>query len=494
MGTVARAVRPQVGLMLSCGEAPDGNRNFPKKLDYIRAKPGALGQFDETAKRFHEVYGDQPRSIDVIFVEDAIGSVLDVRPKVYGTSRLKAMGNDNLAELSPQEFAEAIQAFNWDLTTYPEDSPEPGTYTVRGRDDSAVTKLNLKVYATLRVALPKVTGLMLVTEITTTSLRTMSNWHNGLSMALSITGGVLVGIPFMLSLRPARTSFYDPKDKRRKPSQFFEWVLDSAHSVEQLYEIAGERRQVLASGQAPLALPPVRHEDVERDREVSEALWGTDEERRVQSALADVPAAQADVPTREEPQVSASDALLNKIARLETQVGSESAAVVLRGVFGKESVVELTPEQAERYADTLEKSVDPGLGGDVETVEEGEVEDGLSTDLPDAPSDDLSGPIEDAEFAPVDESAPAPESPLAEPEPLPGEPTGGLMAPVDVAGDLPIPIGANRGKKLVDLNDDEWLAWALRNGARFQGHEAFYAGLELWVRERKPDVWNEARS
>lgn len=98
MSTVARSVRPQVGLMLSCGEAPTAGRNHPRKLDYIRAKRGSMGQFGEYAEKFEAIYGTEPRDVDVIFVEDAIGSVLDVRPKVWGASRLKAVGNDNLAD------------------------------------------------------------------------------------------------------------------------------------------------------------------------------------------------------------------------------------------------------------------------------------------------------------------------------------------------------------------------------------------------------------
>jgi hypothetical protein len=262
-------VRPQVGLMLSCGEPPTTIRNYPRKLDYIRAKPGALGQYSAAAQRFEQVYGDRPRMVDVLFVSDTISDVLDVRPKVYGTSGIKGVGVENLAEAAPGWFGERIRAYDWDLVTFPDDAPGQGEYTVHGRDDKAVSKLGLKVYGTLRVSIPAVTGLMMLAEISTTSIRSMENWHNALHLASRITGGTLVGVPFRLLLRPARGRYWDAKEQKRKTTEFYEWVLESTHTLDELYRIAEERRQAVGAGTAPrLELPPVRHGDLERDAEL----------------------------------------------------------------------------------------------------------------------------------------------------------------------------------------------------------------------------------
>lgn len=261
-------IRPQVGLMLSCGEPPTEARGYPEKLDYIRPKPGALGQYADAAALFTKEYGDRPRCADVLFVSDVIPEVLNVRPMVFGTSGMKAVGRQNLAMYPPGEFAARCRAFDWDLTTFPDDQPEPGEYTLtKGREDPVVKKMGLKVYGTLYVSIPKVTGLMLVAGITTTSLRTMENWHNGLHLASRITGGVLTGIPFKLMLRPARSRYWDAKEKKRKPTEFHEWVLDSSHSLASLYEIASARRLAIGGGQ-PLGLPPVRENGEEPDEEL----------------------------------------------------------------------------------------------------------------------------------------------------------------------------------------------------------------------------------
>jgi hypothetical protein len=366
-------VRPQVGLMLSCGEAPTSARGYPKKLDYIRPKPGALGQFTENAERFTEVYGERPREIDIVFVSDRIADVLDVRPKVWGTGGLKAVGKDNLAALPGDEFEQAVRAYDWELTTFPDDSPEPGSYTVAGRDDKAVTKLNLKVYGTLRVSIPKVTGLMMLAEVSTTSLRTISNWHNAIELATRITGGVLVGIPFKLILRPARTRYFDKKEKKRRSSEFQEWTLESVHTLDELYEIAGKRRQAVTAGAPQAALPPVRHDNRDRDEELAQALWQrTAEEREVVEQLSGIPSPEAeDVKLRDEPNAEErpSDAQLNRLADLERRLGGEHEPFLV-GAFGVDSAEKLTAAQASAYEQGLARLVEAGG-----PAEEGEVVD-----------------------------------------------------------------------------------------------------------------------
>lgn len=290
MTSTATNARPQVGLMLSCGEPPTTARGYPKKLDWIRPKAGQLGQFSEAAAAFTERYGDRPTSVDVIVVSDTVTEVLDVRPKVWGQSGLKAIGKDNLAFHPPGLFGDSVRAFDWELITFPDDSPESGRYVVEGRDDKAVTKLGLKVYGTLRVSIPGVTGLMMVAEISTTSVRSMENWHNALHLASRLTGGVLVGIPFRLALRKARARYWDEKEKKRKATEFNEWVLESRHAIpeealEELYAIAAKRHRALAAGSDAqrLALPPVRHDDRERDEELVGSLV-PDEDEQVEDA------------------------------------------------------------------------------------------------------------------------------------------------------------------------------------------------------------------
>lgn len=267
-------IRPQVGLMLSCGEPPTTARGYPKKLDYMRPKPGALGQYKEAADKFTEVFGDRPRVVDVLFVSDVIAENLEVRPLVFGTSGLKARGTENLAAYPPDQFGDKIRSFDWDLITYPDDQPGPGSYTVNGREDKVVTKLGLKVVGTLYVSIPSVLGLMMVAAVTTTSARTMGNWYDAIHRAYRLTGGVLVGIPFKLMLRPARGRYFEYTDKddkskggKKKVTEFQEWILDSHHTHGELYEIAAQRRQAIGGGPPMIALPPAPTTQADRSEQ-----------------------------------------------------------------------------------------------------------------------------------------------------------------------------------------------------------------------------------
>lgn len=488
-----RPTRPPgtVGLYLSAGEAPTAGRNYPRKLDYIRPKPGRDEQFLEYAEKFTAAYGPTPRSVDVLFVSDRIGDVLDVRPKLYGTSGIRAVGFENLAELDRDDFLAALDAYDWELETRPEGQPEPGTYKLKGRDDLLVTRHKLKVYGTLRVAIPKVTGLMLLAEIATTSSRTIVNWYDNLRQALFLTGGVLVGIPHELRLRPARTTYFDAKEKKRKSSEFYEWVLESAYDLGTLQALVRERKDALAAGTAPLAeLPPVRHDDPVRDEELTESLWRADEERRARRAASDLPSPGEEEAVREEPRAGADDALLNRIARLEEKVGRDGALVTLRGQYGVEDARDLDLEDATRYAETLERAaaVEDELDFvEAEVVEESE-EDAAeeeATEVADAtgPSDQGAGEAEGTDGAPA----------------LPGEPEDGSPDPdpdaiVDLAGEQLVPAGRHIGKTVAWMaqNKPQWIKWALRNPGSFVGEENFLAAVELYTRTRFPDVW-EAR-
>jgi Recombination directionality factor-like len=514
MSETARRKRPSrppgtPGLYLSAGEAPTEGRNYPRKLDYIRPKPGRDEQFREYADKFTEVYGPTPRSVDVLFLSDRISDVLDVRPKLYGTGGIRAVGFDNLAELERDDFLASLDAFDWHLETRPEGRPEPGTYDLKGRDDPLVVKHKLKVYGTLRVAIPKVTGLMLLAEIATTSRRSIVNWYDNLTQALFLTGGVLVGIPHELRLRPARTTYFDEKEKKRRTSEFYEWVLESAYDLGTLQHLVAERRAALRGG-APLAeLPPVQHEDVTRDGELAEALWQQGEERRARRAASELPSPGEDVAVREEPRAGADDALLNRIARLEEELGSEAALVTLRGVYGVEDARELDADDATRYAEQLERAASEAA----DVAEFVDVDEDSAPGVASAPTENgaadaaksgagaehRSSEEDSAEEATVgaehlfDEGSSEAEGSVGDSS-LPGEPDDRLLDPVDIAGGIAVPLGRHAGKAIRDLESKpQWIVWALRKPPELADEEMFLAALDLYARERLPELWKRAK-
>jgi hypothetical protein len=278
--TPAPAVlRPSVGLLLSIGEPPNDGRNYPKKLDHFRAKPGQLDQYRMAADRFHEIYGPEPKSIDdVYFLSNQLGDVLDVRRKVWGQSGLKAMSLTNFATYPPETFRERVDAWDDELITFPDDKQDPGRYQLQGPDDPVIAKAKMKVYATLRVCLPKVLGMGMVVEITTTGRRSTDNLYASLQYALGFTRGNLIGVPFRLSVRPARMRYWDAKEGKRKATEFFELVLDTPLTLSEMAEVIREQRLAMEAPVAQAALPAPA-------AEATPEFFADNDDRRIEAAL-----------------------------------------------------------------------------------------------------------------------------------------------------------------------------------------------------------------
>jgi hypothetical protein len=91
------------------------------------------------------------------------------------------------------------------------------------------------------------------------------------------------------------------------------------------------------------------------------------------------------------------------------------------------------------------------------------------------------------------------DSPSAE---LPGEPgpddevvEGEVVEETDLvelAGSTIIPIGNYKDTPLRDIHDG-WIEWALSPTGLSHLPEPFIEALEMWARERKPEVWEKVR-
>lgn len=346
-------IRPQVGLMLSIGEPPEGTRNYPKKLDHFRPKPGTENQYAGAVAKFHETCGAEPKRLDIVFVSNNIDDALDIRLKAWGTSGLRAIGQTNYA-LCPDR----MLAYDDTLVVFPDDKPGSYLYELQGPEDPVVEKTKLKVYGVLRFALPSVTGLTTLAEISTTSKRSMLNLLAGIQQLQAFSGGQIAGIPLVLAVRPARTRYFDEAKKKRSTSTFYELVLETPLSVDEFFTQVQLRRAQMA-GAPQLALPPVRHDDADRDRELAPALWHSDAEQRLLSVADGVSATGSQEPqTRDEPEAVdlLTDAQKNRIARLEEEYGGDTH-VLLVGAYNVESAEQLTEAQAVMYEQSLRRLI-----------------------------------------------------------------------------------------------------------------------------------------
>jgi hypothetical protein len=479
-----RVIRLPIGLLLSIGEEkPEGGPG--RSIDYFRPKPGELGQYASAALKFGEVYGEKPDAIDdLYFLANAVPDVLDIRILAFSKLGIRGIGQTNFANITDaDEFEERVwgsESFKDDFLFFPKDQKEvraelrenwegePIQGTLTGRDDPRVKRLDAKVVASLEFCLPQVMGVGTVARISTSGRTSTRNLWKALWQEW-ITFGSLTGIPFRLSNRPRKKTYFNPEKKAMMPTTIRELVLDTPQTVKEIYDSIAQHREALGPAAA------------DRDRM---ALEGQALMRR----LALPPAPDDEKRTREEVDATPSDALLNRIAIVEQEVGIEAAHTVLRGVFGVESATELDPEKAERYWSILEASID---------TEHVPAEDVVVFD------DEGSGAGPDDGNAPdvVDESADAAAEAVAEDESsapddsLPGEPGDeDLMAAVDVACDLVIPKGTHKGKRLCDMLDHKtWIRYCLQNASVWADQPTFYAGLELVAREKMPELWAEVR-
>jgi hypothetical protein len=526
-----RTVRLPVGLLLSIGsEKPERGPGRP--IDHFRPKEGQLEQFAAEAKRFTEVYGDEPKQIgDIYFLANEVPAVFDIRLLAFSQSGIRGVGDTNFAEINDEaEFEERIfgaKAFEDGFTFFPKDvsevrpemretwEGEPVHGELTGRNDARVDKLDVKYVASLEFCLPEVMGLGKVARISTSGRASIRNLWKGLWTEWFAFNGNLSGPMFRLTVRPRSTQRFEKKEKKMVQTTVFELVLDTPHTVAELREALSEHRKAFG-------VP-----SKERLR-----LEG----RALSNALA-LPAPAGEEQTREEVVAETPDWLLNKIASMESELEEAARRGMLLGVFGVEESSALTPEQAERYWGMLEAAMpaepvegeivngngdehegsasDPaGDSAAAEPSSEAEVSTGETAGASpvNRPGSDALPPVEEdsgAETGPSDtEPSAAPgdstvtagtglgdEEPVpSAPEPLPGEPVAGAeyVDPLDAAAALIVPIGGNRDSRL-DAVDDGWLKWALHNAHQFGQHTEFYSGLEFFVQHRKPEIWAEVR-
>jgi len=345
-------VRAKAGLVLSIGEKVPGE-NFPKKLDHFRAKPGPF------ADKFHSVFGDAPTEIRICPPSNNFGDCLDIRWKAFaggGPSNpsggyLKALGRTNFAEAGlggrPESIngPETLDGWNKDGTS--------GAFDITGPDDPQIAKLGAKVYCVCRFLVPDVLGVGAWAEISSTSAQTRDSLFTTLGRIYRQLDGQWFGIELVLYMQPAKAR--PIVDGKRMTSKFWSLAVRSPYSIAEL--IAA--RSDLASIQAPSRLPALDHGSIDRDLEVSPALWGEgarpgDDIRRKVAELP--PAKDEPMRTRDEPSSvdRPDDATTNRIAMLREEVGAEAADLLLTGAFGVE-LHQLTAKTGAAYVSGLER-------------------------------------------------------------------------------------------------------------------------------------------
>jgi hypothetical protein len=358
-------LRAKPGLVLSIGRFVDkGASSHPEKLDYFRAKPGPY------ADKFHAVFGDKPAEVPIAVAGD-LPDILDLRWKSYAGGGPSSKSGGYLRALGQSNYVERALDGSYQAVNEPEkltvwkSNGERGEVEINGPEDDLVAKYQIKLYTTFRFWVPDVLGVGSWAEIATTSEVSTHNLFAVLRDQWRAFRGRWVGLPLILYLQPATAR--PVVDGKRLTSKY--WAL----AVRTPLSVAEFRAQLeeLAPIQSRAALPPVTHDDLDRDHELTPSSWSTGSTvggERLRELVAELPPAPDEpVRTREEPATREvpDDALLNRIATLRDGIDEAAADTLLVGAFGVDTVEELDAATAARYAEGLER-LQPAEGDIVE--------------------------------------------------------------------------------------------------------------------------------
>lgn len=391
-----RILRAPIGLLVATGELvptkADPTKFRPTQLGHFRFKEGALEQYADAAATAYEVYGQDPTSLDDIYLlSPVLGDVLDIRIKAWAKSGLRIVGETNFAELPPDEYAARVDAWEGeqvllrpreaaDLPPKMRETWNGESVPLRkltGPDDALIAKYEMRVETTFRFCMPRVFGMGPVALYSTTSKHNRDQLYKGLTDAERWLQGNLIGIPFRFKIRPRKTSYFDSKEKKYMPTQTFEVVFDTPWTMQEAIDAIREQREALGTGRPErLALPAADGAffggSAARDRD--------EQEERILAASRDLPQpTDEDVRTRDEPSAieRVDDAQLNRLANLAKQFDGD-IAVYLVGAFAVDSLDQLTPDQAVQAELALGRLIEQP-----EVIEDGEyeVKDDLGVDF-----------------------------------------------------------------------------------------------------------------
>lgn len=344
--------RAKPGLQLSIGRIVErGDRSHPEKLDHFRCKPGPY------ADKFTEVFGDKPTEIRIAVADD-LPAVLDIRWKSYAGGAagkkeggyLRALGQSNYVDRALTGDSTAVNGPET-LTVWAKDGRK-GEVEISGPGDEIVARFGLKVYTTFRFWIPEVLGLGAFAEIATTSEVSTHNLFRALEQQWRMLRGRWIGLPLVLYLQPATAR--PVVGGKRITSKYWALAVRTPLSVAEFLD----QQQALAPVQVRQALPPVAHDDLGRDDEVSGLFGEHPAAALIRETVDQLPHAEDEpLRTREEPTAAdrPDDALLNRIATLRSTVEDAAADALLVAAFGREHVEQLTAGEAAMYANGLER-------------------------------------------------------------------------------------------------------------------------------------------
>ncbi|MGH9350835.1 MAG: hypothetical protein ACRD2G_01520, partial [Terriglobia bacterium] len=204
-----RAVqRLSVSTKVAIGMPPQGDRNYPSKLDhfvFLRKKKTAKGVEWEPDPELMRHYGSDCRVFEIMLIDDDINNVFPTTYAWWTATERKCWGDGTRATRRTPE--------------HPTGEP----WAPCGNGCPELASGLCKPSGDLRFVLADFPRLGSVCRIHTSSYRSIRQIHSALEEIQTFTGGRLAGITAKLVVRPEQATYFDRKENRKKTTTI--WAL-----------------------------------------------------------------------------------------------------------------------------------------------------------------------------------------------------------------------------------------------------------------------------
>lgn len=269
--------RLSVSTKLAIGLPPNGERNYPTKLDhfvFLRKKRTAKGVEWEPDPELTKYYGSDCREVRIVLIDDDIENVFPTSYAWWTAVERKCWGDGTQAT---RRTGEKPSGQPWKPCGY--GCPELASGLCKPSGD-------------LRFVLADFPRLGSVCRIHTSSYRSIRQIHSALQEIQVFTGGRLAGLTAKLVVRPEEAAYMDPKEKRKKSTTIWALSLEVdgrdmkklAASLTENARVFVETRRLLAGAR----VVEVREEESEQAPELSAEFYGDPETASVSSVKPNV--------------------------------------------------------------------------------------------------------------------------------------------------------------------------------------------------------------
>lgn len=282
--------RLSVSTKIAIGLPPNGDRNYPTKLDhfvFLRKKKTTKGVEWEPDSELTEHYGNDCREMRVVLIDDDIENVFPTSYAWWTAAERKCWGNGTSAIRRTAE------------------KPGGQPWKPCGNGCPELASGQCKPSGDLRFVLADFPRLGSVCRIHTSSYLSIRQIHSALQEIQSFTGGRLAGLTAKLIVRPEKTTYFDPKDNRKKTTTI--WALSLEVDGDDMKKLAAnltenarvfaDTRKLLGSGR----VIEVVEDETEQASELATEFYST-------SAVVPSGSEKQSTPDRGEPAKGASQA------------------------------------------------------------------------------------------------------------------------------------------------------------------------------------------